>query len=107
MSGGKRPETVQICRDGNCLTAWPTKLALVPQLVAELCQEIGVTVHGGQRAVHDGHDVEYRVPSTEDSVLSTWPRPTVASPPWETAARWLSDAAIANRASSASLPKAA
>ena len=40
VPGGKRPESVQIRREGNCLTAWPTKLALVPQLVTELCQQI-------------------------------------------------------------------
>lgn len=28
VPGGKRPESVQVRREGNCLTAWPTKLRL-------------------------------------------------------------------------------
>ena len=37
---GLRPETPQILRDGNLLTAWPTKLALAPRLAEEVCQNL-------------------------------------------------------------------
>ena len=29
---GSRPSTAQVSREGNVVTAWPTKLALAPQL---------------------------------------------------------------------------
>jgi FAD dependent oxidoreductase len=119
MSGGKRPETVQICREGNCLTAWPTKLALVPQLVVELCEALEPPLappsEGGERIADGGERIADGADRTIDGgrrmadadAYRAWPRPDVALPPWETAARWLSDAAIANRPSSLSLPKAA
>lgn len=77
VPGGKRPESVQIRREGNCLTAWPTKLALVPQLVTELCQQIDESESG------------LRIDST--NLPHDWSRPKVALPPWETASRWLAD----------------
>ena len=83
MPGGKRPETVQIRREGNCLTAWPTKLALVPQLVAELVEQVS-NLPESRRQVEDlPHD---------------WPRPEVALPPWETVSRWISDLELSGRA---------
>ena len=85
VPSGKRPESVQIRRDGNCLTAWPTKLALVPQLVTELCQWIEET--------NFKFDPPRRIKSeiVSDQVLRNWPRPSVALPPWETEARWVAD----------------
>lgn len=71
--GGKRPENVQILRDGNILTVWPTKLALAPRLAQELVREI---------------DAAPRPAVLETPPLTDWPRPVVAQPPWETAARW-------------------
>ena len=81
VAGGKRPESIQIRRDGNCLTAWPTKLALVPQLVAELVGQVfnlpGIAWSGRHGQVenlpHECH------------------RPDVALPPWETAMQWVAD----------------
>jgi glycerol-3-phosphate dehydrogenase len=94
MPGGKRPETVQIRREGNCLTAWPTKLALVPQLVAELMEHVSnvLTANGPIETKTLPHD---------------WPRPSVALPPWETAERWISDAELAAIPRTISLSKAA
>ncbi|MEX0702654.1 MAG: FAD-dependent oxidoreductase [Planctomycetales bacterium] len=70
---GKRPENVQVLRDANVVTAWPTKLALVPRLARELVR-----------------DVEAVSPPSifETLSLAAWPRPGVALPPWETAERW-------------------
>lgn len=77
MSGGRRPESVQILRDANVITAWPTKLALVPQLVREIvamCDpESGTTV---------------QTRTADLSLPADWPRPRVALPPWETAENW-------------------
>ncbi|HAH44268.1 MAG TPA: FAD-dependent oxidoreductase, partial [Planctomycetaceae bacterium] len=37
---GHRPETPQILQAGNLLTAWPTKLALAPQLAEDVCERL-------------------------------------------------------------------
>ncbi len=84
VPGGKRPESVQIRREGNCLTAWPTKLALVPQLAEELCRRMGVADCKLQIA-----NCKSQIDSV--GVLRDWPRPTVALPPWESVGRWIAD----------------
>ena len=38
---GSRPESVQLLREGNVLTAWPTKLALVPVLAEQIAAALG------------------------------------------------------------------
>ena len=97
MPNGKRPETVQIRREGNCLTAWPTKLALVPQLVAELVEHVSNVLTS-----------ESTSSEPIENLPHDWPRPTVALPPWETAECWRWDAEIAVAASqSLRQPKAA
>lgn len=100
VPGGKRPESVQIRREGNCLTAWPTKLALVPQLAAELCRQIGIA------------DGKWHMPNGKsqfdsDGITRDWPRPTVAMPPWETAGRWIANDALVAPSQLVALPKAA
>jgi glycerol-3-phosphate dehydrogenase len=72
LYGGKRPETFQIVREGNTVTAWPTKLVLAPKLSEEIAANI------------DPHTID----DTEPKSLSGWPRPLVALPPWETCPRW-------------------
>lgn len=73
---GFRPHAAQVFQEGNVLTAWPTKLALVPQLVSEVIRRIGTIA-----PVPDD--------SAEDlSSLRDWPRPKVALPPWESATQW-------------------
>ncbi|MFM9964675.1 MAG: FAD-dependent oxidoreductase [Planctomycetaceae bacterium] len=98
VSGGKRPESVQILHEGNCLTAWPTKLALVPQLVAELCQQI-------DEAKSQISNLQSQIHSAPS--LREWPRPSVALPPWETAMRWLADADLSMTSPAPALSKAA
>ena len=68
--GGLRPDDIQLVHQGNVLTAWPTKLALVPELARAVVARV--------------------VPSDESTVfpgpyLLDWPTPNVAAPPWETA----------------------
>ncbi|MFK7776609.1 MAG: FAD-dependent oxidoreductase [Gimesia sp.] len=75
---GARPETTQILKEGNLFTAWPSKLALAPQLAKEVCeklQQINVSP--------DEADASWK------DVFSTLPRPQVALPPWETAEDWV------------------
>ena len=72
--GGRRPETQSLLIDGNTITAWPTKLALVPVLTEQVIEHL-------QPRWTDG-------PVTPES-LPAWPRPDVALPPWETVSGWV------------------
>ena len=103
IPGGRRPESVQILRDGNCLTAWPTKLALVPQLVQELCEQLlgAATLIRSEsererftRLANESHSERSPLLAHRVSEAS-WPRPTVARPPWEMYIDWIRDADLA------------
>ncbi len=72
-SGGKRPDTVQMICEGNCTTAWPTKLALAPQLARGIAASFAT--------VDPADDFDL-------SQLTDWPRPDVALPPWQTCDDW-------------------
>lgn len=75
---GVRPETTQILKEGNLLTAWPSKLALAPRLAKEVCENLKqINIRPGQ------DDASWK------EVFSTLPRPAVALPPWETAEEWV------------------
>lgn len=75
--GGQRPDQAFVRRSGNTVTAWPTKLALVPRLVELVLAEIGAP----STIVHD------ELP-TGAAGPGEWPRPEVALPPWEEATSW-------------------
>jgi glycerol-3-phosphate dehydrogenase len=75
-SGGARPEDASMIREGNIITAWPTKLALVPKLVEQIVDTLADSA-----APHSAMDI----------TLSEWPRPDVALPPWETEQQWFAD----------------
>jgi hypothetical protein len=70
---GARPESMQILHEGNILTAWPTKLALVPLLVENLMEAL--------------HPIVLGEPAF-GGIPKDWPRPPVAEPPWEAATTW-------------------
>ena len=72
-AGGKRPDDVQITREGNVLTCWPTKLALAPELARAIATHV------------DPSDESVLFPG---EAIRAWPRPAVAASPWETA-MWL------------------
>jgi glycine/D-amino acid oxidase-like deaminating enzyme len=111
VPGGKRPESVQIRHDGNCLTAWPTKLALVPQLVTEIVKAISrldrVVLEELDSNDSSNPSAGFRASRSWESLPSSWPRPEVALPPWETAAHWFKNEDLATSTLPASLPKAA
>jgi glycine/D-amino acid oxidase-like deaminating enzyme len=69
----RRPETIQVRREGNIVTAWPTKLVLAPKLA---------------EVIADGFPPQSRANRDLDE-LRDWPRPTVALPPWEQVDEWL------------------
>lgn len=99
VSSGRRPETVQILQDGNCLTAWPTKLALVPQLVAELCELIAPC--NPKREREDVLQKSWPTEFEQQIEQLDWPRPTVALPPWEVATRWWTTSQITTESATA------
>ena len=68
--GGKRPDDVQMTREANLLTCWPTKLALVPELARAVAAQV------------EPSDESVLFPG---ETIREWPRPAVAAGPWETA----------------------
>jgi glycerol-3-phosphate dehydrogenase len=73
---GSRPDTATLLHEGNVITAWPTKLALAPQLARMITECLPVA-----RA---SNSAEFQLPNE----LADWPRPDVALPPWERACHW-------------------
>ncbi|MBD3672626.1 MAG: FAD-dependent oxidoreductase [Planctomycetaceae bacterium] len=76
-SGGKRPESFGIKKDGNTLTVWPTKLVLAPVVAETILPKITHTA--------DWSDAE-------QERLANWSKPAVALPPWEIPGNWLTPA---------------
>lgn len=74
VSGGTRPENIQLLFAGNVTTGWPTKLVLAPVLADELSQAIR------------SHDQELQF---DTSALADWKRPELAKPVWEVETHWL------------------
>jgi FAD dependent oxidoreductase len=74
--GVRRPETVHLSREGNVLTGWPTKLALVPVLAERILDEIG--------------PIERRS-SDVRAGLEDWPYPEPALLPWDTPREWFTE----------------
>lgn len=73
---GIRPGGPVMRVDGNVITAWPTKLALVPELARMVVQH--VIRDQSERAETNG---DLQIPAD-------WPRPSVARPPWERCTSW-------------------
>lgn len=73
--GGKRPDNSFVHEQDGVITAWPTKMALAPNLAAAVldCLEQAGVSPGGQ------------VP------LPPWPQPPYAVLPWQEEERWKSD----------------
>lgn len=71
--GGSRPDGPGMRREGSVITAWPTKLALVPELARMITDRL------------------IRLPKRDApprTVPQGWPRPEAARPPWETTEPW-------------------
>ncbi len=71
---GKRPAEPVLLTEGNVMTGWPTKLALIPRLAT--------MIRGALPSPSSGGPVDV-------GALADWPRPSVAPPPWETDQRWV------------------
>ncbi|MGD8407241.1 MAG: FAD-dependent oxidoreductase [Thiohalophilus sp.] len=72
--GGKRPDNSYVHEQDRVMTAWPTKMALAPNLAAEILDRL-------QRAgISPGHA----------QALPSWPSPPFAVLPWQEEERWKS-----------------
>jgi glycerol-3-phosphate dehydrogenase len=72
-AGQRRPEGAQVLREGNVITAWPTKLALVPPMADKVLRLLGRPATAVSQAA---------------TSFAAWPRPAVAVPPWEEMTEW-------------------
>jgi glycine/D-amino acid oxidase-like deaminating enzyme len=77
---GSRPGDVQIVREGNIVSAWPTKLVLAPRLA----QCVADLLETGTREA----DAEWEAWLGGQS----WPSPEVAPAPWERELTWINAA---------------
>jgi glycerol-3-phosphate dehydrogenase len=81
--GGKRPESAGILHEGNVITAWPTKLALVPCLAERVLERLPAAAAGsattGSATAGSADDAE---------IGDEWPRATIAPLPWEVSRTW-------------------
>lgn len=73
-SSGARPEDAFAEKRSNVIIAWPTKLALAPRLALKILELLDPP--------------SAAIASDSSSIPADWPRPTIASPPWETATSW-------------------
>ncbi len=73
MPKNRRPDSAQTLCEGNTITAWPTKLVLVPQLSADVASLIH---HASTHSAEDQFEV------------NDWPCPDIAKPPWESCQSW-------------------
>lgn len=76
---GARPDDVQLLRDANVLTIWPTKLVLAPRMTERVLEEWGTVKP--PRGLAD-----FRAALNEWN----WPAPPIAVPPWELQSTWTS-----------------
>lgn len=74
--GGARPDGAFVEEVGNCLVAWPTKLALAPELARLALGRLHGRLGEGAKA------------SVDWSRLADLPRPEVARLPWEETIQW-------------------
>jgi glycerol-3-phosphate dehydrogenase len=92
-ASGGRPDTIQILRDGNTITAWPTKLALAPMLARNVAGTLRVPSARMSSGRNDGtRSVPAALADSRDfdpAAWQNWPRPAVALSPWEIESNWL------------------
>ncbi|WP_404864318.1 FAD-dependent oxidoreductase [Georhizobium sp. MAB10] len=74
--GGARPDGAFLEEVGNCLVAWPTKLALAPELARLALGKLRARLGEGAQVAVDW------------SRLSDLPRPKIARLPWKETIQW-------------------
>ncbi|MBK8510213.1 MAG: FAD-dependent oxidoreductase [Candidatus Competibacteraceae bacterium] len=69
QDGGSRPVGPSVSRDGRTLAVWPTKLALAPLLAEQVENTLRM--------------LDLKPKPVDLRILDEWPRPTVATYPWD------------------------
>jgi glycerol-3-phosphate dehydrogenase len=77
-ASGLMPGDVQIVREGNVLTCWPTKLVMAPLLSRRVREQLRLPPRPLTSAWQ------------EEANAFSWPAPDIASPPWERELSWKS-----------------
>ncbi|MEM9295779.1 MAG: FAD-dependent oxidoreductase [Planctomycetota bacterium] len=80
--GGLRPDDAFVTRDAAVITAWPTKLALVPRLADKVRDEVDAIARQAGKPAPQDRD------AAALAAVADWPRPDVAPPPWEQDRDW-------------------
>lgn len=75
-TSGLMPGDVQIVRDGNILTVWPTKLVMTPLLSRRVIELLELPARS------DATEWQDRMAAL------AWPAPAIAQPPWERELAW-------------------
>jgi hypothetical protein len=75
--GGRRPDDAFALIEDGVITAWPTKLALVPRLAERVLALAAPRLGAAPSKVADF-----------DRRRFGWPAPALASPPWEGPISW-------------------
>jgi hypothetical protein len=78
-AAGRRPDDAFALREGALITAWPTKLALVPRLAERVLALARPLL-----------DAPPRPAAGDPWRPRDWPAPELAPPPWERASQWTS-----------------
>jgi hypothetical protein len=85
--GGGRPDNAFAASEADIITAWPTKLALVPEMV----RQVMTLLDTGHASMNRDATRQVGAEKPDDSMIVNWPRPIVALPPWETVPTWFVD----------------
>lgn len=83
---GGRPDTATVVSEGQVITAWPTKLALAPQLTRMVAEFVRIPT--GLTDVRKSHEFCPAWGGFDLNALKDWPHPQVAQPPWELPRTW-------------------
>ncbi len=70
----KKPDDVFVEKEGNVITAWPTKLVLAPRLAERIADTVQLS---NQENTNDANDWS-----------QNWEKPVIAMEPWESADKW-------------------
>lgn len=86
--GGARPHEPHAQREGNTITAWPTKLALAPEMARRVMALMERPQSESPKSKESGGPAPLDVGDLDFGLFRTWPRPVIALPPWEIHEQW-------------------
>jgi len=81
-AGWQRPESATLRREGDVVTAWPTKLVLAPVLAEQVVAALDLPPSDTESS------------AWRPRAFAHWPQPAVARPPWELPEHWPAGQAV-------------